>query len=84
MPVRAASTSQAAFSMNQAARSRPTGTSSVRSMVSVIRELFSRLGSATCAPTVDRNTTRPGRAVSIAWRIDSQFSTVSGKPGAGS
>ena len=62
-PFRAtASTSQDAFSMNQPARRNATGAGDLRNVSSVIFELLRRLGSATCAPTVDRKTTLPGRA----------------------
>jgi hypothetical protein len=81
---RAASTSEAAFSMNQPARRRATGTETVRNICSVIVELSRRLGSETCAPTVDRKTTFAGRAASIAALIATALARVSGKPGSGS
>src|SRR6476646_4479396 len=62
-PAFAASTAQLAFSMNQAARRKATGTDTVRRPSSVILELFSRLYSATWAPTVDRKTIFAGCVV---------------------
>jgi hypothetical protein len=70
--------------MNHAARKMPIGPGTVRSIASVIVELFSKFGSATCAPTVERKTTLPGRAVVIALFSASALARVAGKPGAGS
>src|ERR1700722_14604960 len=67
-PFRAASTSQDAFSMNQPARRNATGTGNLRNVSSVIFELLRRLGSATCAPTVERKTTLPGRPLALPHR----------------
>ena len=83
-PAFAASTSQLAFSMNQAARRKATGTDTVRRPSSVILELFSRLYSATWAPTVDRKTIFAGCAVAMAALTAAIASCVSGKPGSGS
>jgi hypothetical protein len=83
-PAFAASTSQLAFSMNQAARRKATGTGTFRRPSSVILELFSRLNSATWAPTVDRNTTFAGCAAAMAALTAAIASCVFGKPGSGS
>ena len=51
---------------------------------SVILELFSRLNSATWAPTVDRKTTFAGCAAAMAALTAAIASCVFGKPGSGS
>ena len=83
-PAFAAPTSQLAFSMNQAARRKATGTDTVRRPSSVILELFRRLNSATWAPTVDRKTIFAGCAAAMAVLTAAIASCVSGKPGSGS
>ena len=83
IPAFAAATSQLAFSMNQAARRKATGTGTVRRPPSVILELLSKLKSATWAPTVDRKTTLPGRAATMACLTAAIASWVFGNPGSG-
>ena len=70
--------------MNQPTRWNAAGTGDLRRVSSVIFELLRRLGSATCVPTVNRNTTLPGRAVTIAFSIAMALACVCGKPGSGS
>ena len=84
IPAFAAATSQLAFSMNQAARRKATGTGTVRRPSSVILELLSRLNSVTWAPTVDRNTTFAGCAAAMAALTAAIAWCVFGKPGSGS
>ena len=81
---RAGVTSQAAFSMNQAARRKATGMGRVSSICSMMPSWLSRFGWAAWAPTVERQTTLAGRAASRADRTAVTIRRTSGKPGAGS
>ncbi len=70
--------------MNHAARMKAVGTGRVRNACSTMRELFSREGRSTWAPTLDRKTSLPGRAAEIAALAAAMTLRMAGKPGAGS
>src|SRR6266516_6808270 len=81
---RAGATSQAAFSMNQAALRKQTGDGAAPSTCSNRPSWWSRFGCVACAPIVERQTTLGGFAASIAVVTAAIMALASGKPGVGS
>src|SRR5437899_4357545 len=76
---RAGATSQAAFSMNQAALRKQTGDGMAPSACSNRPSWLSRFGCVACAPIVERQTTLGGFAVSIAVVKAAIMALTSGK-----
>ena len=81
---RAGAISQAAFSMNHAARRKQTGVGRAASDCSTKPSWLRRFGFVACAPMVERQTILGGSAARIAVVSAAMRARISGKPDAGS
>src|SRR5580700_5755629 len=84
MPFLAGATSQIEFSINHPGRRKLIGIEDSPSACSIMECCVSRFDWVACAPIVDRYTTLPGRAASIADRNVAAIARASRKSGDGS